>query len=209
MTFYDVTLPIASGLPVWPGDPPVIVETTSGAGEPRVSRLCMSSHAGTHVDAPAHFFPGALAVDRLSLPVLIGPAWLAGIEGQATITANALEDAAIPAGTERLLVRTDNSRRPARPSVFDAGFVGFTAEGAHWLLAHGIRLVGIDAPSIEPYVAPDEPVHRALLSAEVIIIEGLALAGIPTGACQMVCLPLPVTGGDGAPARVILISDGS
>jgi arylformamidase len=79
------------------------------------------------------------------------------------------------------------------------------AEGAHWLLAHGIRLVGIDAPSIEPYISPGEPVHRALLGAEVVVIEGLVLAEIPTGACQLICLPLPVTGGDGAPARVVVI----
>jgi arylformamidase len=207
MTIYDVTLPIMTGLPVWPGDPPVIVDTASGAGEPRVSNLCMSSHAGTHVDAPAHFFPGAPAVDRLPLPLLVGPAWLASIHGQATITASALEDADIPAGTQRLLVRTDNSRRAAARAVFDAGFVAFTAEGAHWLLSHGIRLVGIDAPSIEPFISPGEPVHRALLNAEVIIIEGLALAGIPAGAYRLICLPLRVTDGDGAPARAILIRD--
>ena len=209
MIIYDVTLPISSGLPVWPGDPPVIIETTSGAGEPKVSRLSLSSHTGTHVDAPAHFLPGALTVDRLPLKVLIGPAWLADIRGESAIGAAALQDAGIPTGTERLLVRTDNSHQPMRASHFDEDFVGITAEGAEWLLTRGVRLVGIDGPSIEPFISAGEPVHRALLAAEVILIEGLALARVPAGACQMLCLPLPVADGDGAPARVILIRDGS
>jgi arylformamidase len=209
MTIYDVTLTISGELPVWPDDPPVTIETTSRPGEPRVSRLSMSSHTGTHVDAPAHFLRGALTVDRLSLEVLIGPAWLADISGKAAITAAALQEAGIPPGTERLLVRTDNSQGHVQPTHFDVDFVGFTVDGANWLLAHGVRLVGIDAPSIEPYVSPGEPVHRALLAAEVIVIEGLALAGVSDGACQILCLPLPVADGDGAPARVILIRDRS
>jgi arylformamidase len=209
MTIYDVTLPIASGLPVWPGDPPVIIETTSGAGEPRVSHLSMSSHAGTHVDAPAHFLPGALTVDRLPLKVLIGPAWLADIRGETAISAAALQEAGIPPDTERLLVRTHHSQGTVKPSHFDVDFVGFKVDGAGWLLAHGVKLVGIDTPSIEPYISPGEPVHRALLAAEVIVIEGLALTGVPAGACQIMCLPLPVADGDGAPARVILIKEGS
>ncbi len=208
MTIYDATRPISSALAVWPGDPPLIIETISGSDEPRVSRVSMSSHAGTHVDAPAHFHRGALTVDRLPLSVLIGPAWLTDMRGEAAISAAALRAAGIPEGSERLLVRTTNSQAPAGPAGFDEDFAGFTIDGADWLLANGVRLVGIDTPSIEPFLSPGEPVHRALLGAEVIVVEGLTLAGVPTGACQMMCLPLPLTDGDGAPARVILTRDG-
>ena len=90
-----------------------------------------------------------------------------------------LAGAAIPPGTVRLLIRSDNSERVV--GAFDPDFVALAPDAAAWLLDHGIRLVGIDGPSIEAYGAPGDPVHRALLTAGVIIVENLALAGVAPG----------------------------
>ena len=202
-TLIDVTLPISDKLPVWPGDPPVhITRVTDDL--PMLSGLSMSCHAGTHVDAPAHFLPGGAGVDGLPLDVLVGPAWVVRLVGQAPLTASMLAGAAIPTGTVRLLIRSDNSDRVVE--AFDPDFVALAPDAAAWLLDHGIRLVGIDGPSIEAYDAPGDPVHRALLAAGVIIVENLALAGVAPGAYELTCLPLRIAGCDGAPARVVLVT---
>ena len=197
----DVTLPVTERLPIWPGDPPVVV-LPMAAALPRVSQLSMSVHAGTHVDAPAHFFGAGAGVDELPLDVLIGPAWVAHFLEQGPLTASMLAGAAIPAGTIRLLIRSSNSDRIV--DAFHPDFVALAPDAAAWLLDRGIRLVGIDGPSIEAYDAPGDPVHRVLLGAGVIIVENLALAGIVPGPYELICLPLPIAGGDGAPARVVL-----
>jgi len=200
-TLIDVTLPISDKLAVWPGDPPVHVTRVSD-DLPVLSGVSMSCHAGTHVDAPAHFLPGGAGVDGLPLDVLVGPAWVVHLVGQAPLTASMLAGAAIPPGTVRLLIRSDNSDRVVE--AFDPDFVALAPDAAAWLLDHGIRLVGIDGPSIEAFDAPGDPVHRALLAAGVIIVENLALACVASGAYELTCLPLPITGCDGAPARVVL-----
>ena len=200
-TLIDVTLPISDKLPVWPGDLPVHVTRVSD-DLPMVSGLSMSCHAGTHVDAPAHFLPGGAGVDALPLAVLIGPAWVVRFAGRGPLTASMLDEVAIPTGTVRLLIRSDNSDRVVE--AFDSDFVALAPDAAAWLLDHGIRLVGIDGPSIEAYDAPGDPVHRALLAAGVIIVENLALAGVAPGAYDLTCLPLRIVGCDGAPARVVL-----
>ena len=200
-TLFDVTLLISDRLPGWPGDPPVRV-TRVDDGLPMVSRLSMSVHAGTHVDAPAHFLADGATVEALSLDVLMGSGWVVYIVGPDMITAATLAAAGIPEGTIRLLIRTDNSDHPARD--FETDFVALTPDAAEWLLVRRVRLVGIDGPSIEAYAAPDDPVHRSLLAAGVIIVENLALGSIAPGAYELICLPLPIAGGDGAPARVVL-----
>ena len=210
MPIHDISRPLSAQLPVWPGDPPVeIARLGTGAGsEPSVSRVCLSSHAGTHVDPPAHYLRDGTTVDRLPLDVLVGPAWLAHLAGPSHVTATALAAAGIPAGTQRLLLRTANSDAPLNPADFDPSFIGLTEDAARWLLAAGIRLVGIDGPSIEPFESPGDPGHRLLLGAGVIIVEGLVLAGVSPGPYQFYCLPLPIAGGDGAPARAVLIDEG-
>jgi arylformamidase len=202
-TLIDVTLPISDKLPVWPGDPPVHVASVSD-GLPRVSGLSMSCHAGTHVDAPAHFLLGGAGVDAVPLDVLIGPAWVVRFAGHGPLTASMFDEAAIPKGTVRLLIRSANSDRVSE--AFDPDFVALAPDAAAWVLDHGICLVGIDGPSIETYDAPGDPVHRALLAAGVIIVENLALAGVAPGVYDLVCLPLPIAGSDGAPARVVLMT---
>jgi arylformamidase len=209
---YDISQSLSERIPVWPGDPPVEVvslrdatpEQEASADPPSfVSRLSLSTHAGTHVDPPAHFLPGAATVDAMSLDTLIGPAWVAAVEGPGPITAEQLEAAGIPAGTTRLLLRTENSERSH--AEFDRAFVAIDVDAARWLLAHGVRLVGIDGPSIEPFGSPGHRVHRTLLPAGVILLEGIRLAAIAPGPYELVCLPLSIERGDGAPARAVLI----
>ena len=202
-TLIDVTLPISDKLPVWPGDPPVHV-TRVGDDLPMLSGLSMSCHAGTHVDAPAHFLLGAAGVDALPLDVLIGPTWLVRFAGRGPLTASMFAEAGIPTDTVRLLIRSDNSDGVVE--AFDPDFVALAPDAAVWLLDHAIRLVGIDGPSIEACDAPGDPVHRALLAAGVIIVENLALAGVAPGAYDLACLPLRIIGCDGAPARVVLVT---
>jgi arylformamidase len=204
---FDATRVVVNDMPVWPGDPPVRIEPISLPNEPAVARISLSSHAGTHVDAPAHFITGGATVESLPLATLIGPAWITEIVDGDPIDAARLEAAGIPGGTQRLLLRTRNSF-VATGRDFDSNYASLAPDTAEWILRRGIRLVGIDGPSIEPFVAPGEPVHRALLGAGTVIIEGLALAGAPLGACEMICLPLPVRNGDGAPARVVLQTPG-
>lgn len=200
----DITRPIASGMPVWPGDPPVAV-TRLGQALPALSQISLGSHSGTHVDAPAHFIAGGATVEQLPLGVLIGPAWVAHIAGAGVITAAQLASAGIPDGPIRLLLRTANSDSTA--TVFDPGFVALAPDAAAWLLDRGIELVGIDGPSIEPFDAPDTTVHTSLLGAGMVVVENLDLHAIPPGAYLLICLPLPIADGDGAPARVILINE--
>ncbi len=205
---HDISLPISESLIVWPGDPGVKITQTSNLDKGdvmTVSRLDMSAHTGTHVDAPRHFFPGGSSVDTLDLNVLVGPALVVHAPAADALSADVLERLAIPPGTERVLFRTRNSNRWARGErEFDENFVAITEDGAHWLVEHGVRLVGIDDLSVGPF---DEPMstHLILLRAGVIAVEGLNLSGIAPGVYQLVCLPLKIAGSDGAPARAILI----
>ncbi len=192
---------------MWPGDTPVVINRSYGVST--VSELRLSSHVGTHVDAPAHFLRGRGTVDGMTPDVLIGPAWLVALPDIDIVTADDLEAAGVPAGTERLLIATRNSRlwqqRYAADRLeFDPAFVSLHSSAAEWLVRRNIRLLGVDAPSIDPFGTQTFPVHHTLLGADVAIIENLALAGVAPGAYRLICLPLLYQGGDGAPARVVL-----
>lgn len=207
MTIYDISLPISESLPVWPGDPPIRITHSSHldrGDEATVSRLDIGAHTGTHVDAPAHFVPGGGGVDRLDLDLLVGPALVVHVPEAAALSADLLETLDIPPGTQRVLFRTRNSQLWARPlGKFDEDFVAITEDGARWLVARGVRLVGVDYLSVAPFHDPG-PTHQILLRAGIIAVEGLDLGQVAPGRYQLVCLPLKLAGGDGAPARAIL-----
>lgn len=212
-TILDVSLPVAPGMLVWPGDPPVAVEGAArlAAGDPaNVSALRLGSHTGTHVDPPAHFLDGGRGVDELPLDVLVGEAVVADLTGvPGPLGPDELGRLDLPAGTTRLLLKTDNSRRwheVASAASFPDRYVAVSATGARWLVDRGVRLVGIDFLSIEERDAPGHPTHVTLLSAGVVIVEGLDLSAVAPGGYTLACLPLKLAGGDGAPARVVLLA---
>lgn len=212
MLIFDISLPISGELTVWPGDPQVVLtqETHLDRGDLyTLTRLTMSAHTGSHVDAPAHFIPGGAGIDELDLDLLIGEALVVDARGQEAITAEVLERLSIAAGTRRVLFRTRNSERWASGAwKFDPGYVAILPDGARWLVEHGVRLVGIDALSVAP-LGDETSTHRVLLEAGVIPVEGLNLHGIEPGVYRLICLPLRMVGSDGAPARVVLIQDPS
>jgi arylformamidase len=206
----DVSLGIGPDLLTWPGDPGVEVVPTArlARGDPaNVSELRLGSHTGTHVDPPVHFIDGGATIDALPLEILVGPAVVADLRGAEAIGPAELDALELPAGTERLLCRTGNSERWSRGRVeFPEDYVAVTPDGARWLVDRGIRLVGVDFLSVERDGPPDFPVHRTLLGGGVVVVEGLDLSAVDPGPYTLVCAPLKIMGGDGAPARALLIA---
>ena len=205
MKIFDVTRPIHHAMPVYPGDPEVSVEPwlSIARGAPvNVSRLAMGSHTGTHVDAPAHLHEGAPGVDRLPLDVLVGPARVFDLAASARIDAAALRGMDL-ASHRRVLFKTRPADR-GRDGTPEGSFAGLTEDAARLLVASGVRLVGLDAMTVDPLDSFSLPAHRTLLDAGVIILEGLDLSAVPPGDYELLCLPLNIRHGDGAPARVVL-----
>ena len=208
MIIFDISLTISNDLPIWPGDPELHLQRISDVNNgdyATLSRLECCVHLGTHIDAPVHFVRGGTGIDSLDLHTLIGPCCVIHLPNVDVITADALRAAPIPPGTTRLLCRSRNSIWWERgDNQFHTDFVGIDVSGAEWLVAQGIRLIGVDYLSVAPY-NESAPVHEVLLGAGVIPVEGLNLAGIEAGQYQLVCLPLKILDCDGAPARAVLI----
>ena len=208
MTLYDATVPLKSGMLVFPGDPQFSMEPLFQCSQGdtfNLSTLTLNSHMGTHVDPPLHYLDGAGGVDAIPLDTLVGPGTVLDMRGRPVIDRFALEqsDAALH---ERILLKTDNGCKLLE-SDFTEDFVSLTQDAALYLVQHGVKLVGVDYLSIEPYDDVSAPVHRILLQAGVLIVEGALLEHIPAGPCRIYCLPLNIAGADGAPARLVVETD--
>jgi arylformamidase len=200
----DVSVRLRDGLVPWPGDPPFRIERVSDISRGDVctfSTLAMSAHAGTHIDAPLHFVPRGRSVDRLPLDATVGRARIITIRDRSVIGLSELRTHRIRTG-ERLLLKTRNSSRRRAGHFFD-DYVAVSPDAARYLAARRLRAVGIDGPSIGPFERGAET-HRILLGAGIWIVEWLDLSRTPAGSYDLICLPLRIVGGDGAPARAIL-----
>ncbi|XP_065872126.1 cyclase-like protein 2 [Euphorbia lathyris] len=176
-----------------------------------VSNITLTTHSGTHVDAPSHFyesyFEAGYDVDSLDLKVLNGPALLIDVPRNSNITANVMKSLKIPKGIHRVLFRTLNTdRKLMYKKEFNSNFTGFMADGAKWLVENTqIKLVGLDYLSVSAYIDA-APTHLHFLkSRKIILVEGLKLDDIKTGIYDLHCLPLRLHGADGSPTRCILI----
>jgi arylformamidase len=208
MQTYDISLSISPDLPTWPGDPPVVIERVDkmeeGANN-NVSRIDMSVHTGTHVDAPFHFLPEGKTIEQLRLSLLTGRVYVLHLPDVDLITADVLERAQIPPRTRRVLFKTRNSAYWSRQEKsFQTDFVALNPEGAHYLVQRGVKLVGVDYLSVAPY-KQSKLTHEILLKSGVVIVEGLDLSEVSQGRYTLFCLPLKLVGSDGAPARAILV----
>ena len=211
----DISRPLANGFPAWPGDPPFAAEPAASLarGDPcSVTRLTMSAHAGTHLDAPSHVIPGGASLESLPLDLLVGLALVVHVPGRSIIGPRDLERAILGACGDpeagradlRILIRTESAETlPLMP----ASFASLSAESARWLVASGARLIGIDTPSVDAPDAPSLTVHRILASGGLAILEWLDLRGVPPGIHQLVALPLRLEGVEASPVRAILLDD--
>jgi arylformamidase len=207
MPFIDVTVPLDASLPAYPKNLPFTLEATqriAAGASSNVSALHMSAHAGTHVDAPRHFFDDRPGVDALPLDLLIGVARVVEVPSVSGVTADDLAAVHL-ANDVRVLIKTRNSLLWGS-AEFHADYVGVDESGARHLVERGVKVVGVDYLSVERFKTPGAPAHHVLLGAGTIVIEGLNLRDVAPGVYDMFCLPLRVVGSDGAPARVVLRS---
>ncbi|WP_299645024.1 cyclase family protein [uncultured Chloroflexus sp.] len=201
---YDLTRPITSGMPVYPGDPPV--QITPLPNPPwQISALQLGSHSGTHLDAPRHRFAGGVGIDAIPPARLVGPGIVidaGGYEANAPIGPEVLAGVALPAGL-MVLIRTGweaywGTDVYARHPYLSAGL-------AQALVDVGVTLVGIDAFSVDSTVDGNDAAHLTLLGNNILIAENLCnLAALECGTrYTFAFLPLPLVQADGAPARVL------
>lgn len=202
---HDLSVGIYPGMLKWIEDQDVELRQESSIrnGDPyNFSRVTLSSHSGTHIDAPYHFTQYGKTIDQLSLYDLIGEALVVQIDAD-TITADELRDIDFKT-YKRILFKTKNSEL-LKTEEFDLEYVSLDFSAAAFLVKNGVRVVGIDYLSIEELETEEHKVHKILTENEVIIIESLDLSNVEPGAYFMVALPLKLRNTEGAPARVVLI----
>ena len=196
---HDVTVPLAPGMLAYPGDLPFQIEPVHRLGSDayNLSRLVLTTHSGTHVDAPAHFVAGGVTVDHLPLEILLGKARVVELLARERVERPDLE--ALDLSDDlRVLLKTRMSGQMLKAS-YQEDHLYLSEDAAHYLAQAGIKLVGFDYLSIDRFGSADFPAHHALLEAGVVVVEGLDLSEVEPGEYDMACLPLRVDGGTRRP----------
>jgi arylformamidase len=200
---YDVTLPIKTGMVVYPNNPEVKLENIDGA-HTYITKIEMGSHTGTHIDAPRHSFKDLPGTDTLDLDRFCGPCRVLDMthvkEG---IEVSDLEEHSIKEG-ERILVKTSNSERGW--DTFYDDYIYLSGDAADYLRDKKISLFGIDYFSVKKRGGEDQRAHESLLGNEIAVVEGLKLDEVVEGEYIFLGLPLAFKEGDGSPIRAVLLS---
>jgi arylformamidase len=203
MKIHDISRPIHTGMPVWPGDTPAefaFANTKAAGYSANVGRLRLSLHTGTHADAPYHYNDAGLRIDEVPVDTYVGPARVVDIRGHATIT-TALLAAHDFSATPRVLFKSDTWTNPAE---FPREWPLMVPDVPAWLAARGVKLVGLDVPSVDHIKSSDLPIHHACDAANLAIIENLDLRAVTPGVYELIALPLRIKGADGSPLRAVL-----
>jgi kynurenine formamidase len=207
VTAIDISVPVFNGM-LHPGRQPEqrFIERIDQGDPGNVSRWYMGAHTGTHVEAPLHTNEAGAAIDALPLDLFVGPARVLDLTDVATeITAADLEAAGLGA-EPRVLLKTTNSERVLHGAEAPETWVGFAPEGAELLVERGVKLVGVDFYTVEtPGRDKSFDSHYILSAAGISTIEQVDLASAPAGLYELICLPVPISGAEAAPARAVLL----
>ena len=201
---YDVSVAVRVGTPEWPGDAPFDCGWTARIADGASVNLSSTSgspHVGTHADAPLHVHDGWPASDALPLGAFLGDALVLDVSDAATGPMAITPDDLRLAGVERLLLRTGRTIATGR---FPADWPVLSAETAAALARRGVRLVGVDAPSVDARESKSLEVHRALFAGGAFVLENLDLRDVPEGRYELIALPQRLVGLDAAPVRAVL-----
>jgi arylformamidase len=207
--FIDISRALVAGRPTWPGDPPLTLTPAARMAQGdsvNTTLISTITHIGTHVDAPWHYGDSAPMLDAVPLERYIGACLVLVVPtGTAFVDADVLADlpGALP---PRLLLSTG---QPAHWDSFPAHYSSLSPAFVREAARRGVKLIGTDSPSVDPVESKTLEAHRTFLETGLLIVEGLNLAGVAPGPYTLVCLPLPLVGVDGAPARAVLLSAGA
>jgi len=211
---YDITPTLRPGMPVWPGDTPFQIErkwAISSESPVNVSRIVMSTHTGAHADAPFHYDPAGSDSAAASLRPYLGrcrvidlsPGEARGHPVQAVEIVPWLGGETSGTIPPRVLMRC---HRQAQVDRWDNAFRAVSAEAIDLLAAHGVLLVGVDTPSLDPESSKTMDAHHRVRVHGMAILEGLVLDAVPAGDYELIALPLPIAGADASPVRAVLRS---
>jgi arylformamidase len=200
---YDITPPITNRLKVWPGDTPptreILCDMRRGDNI-TLSSLHTTVHLGAHADAPSHYGADAPTIDERNLDYYLGPCQvirIAAVRG-VRITPDLLPTTL---QTERVLIATGTFPDPEQ---FNTDFAALSPELVRCLHEQGVKLTGVDTPSVDLFDSKDLPSHQAFLRYDMAILEGLVLTGVPEGIYELIALPLKLVGFDASPVRAVL-----
>lgn len=204
---YDISVPLIRA-PIYPGDRLFTQEWMArlkwGDGY-NLSALSLGSHAGTHLDFPAHLLEGGKGLDEYPPERFIMPAEVVCVPGDGPVLPGSLPEFGIEMG-QALLFKTSNSRRNLMYKAgFSEDFVSISAQAARLCVARGVRLIGIDYLSVDECGDDSLPVHRILLENDILILEGIDLEAVACGRYALICLPLRIEGAEASPVRAVLI----
>lgn len=205
MKIIDISQEIREDMTVYPGDPSFRSQPSSSFKHGdmcEVSELTIGSHCGTHIDAPLHMIPGGATLETMPLDCFIGPCRVLTLPVN-VVTEKMLIDRGVKAG-ERILLRTD-PKANYMPKNGEFNPAVLSVRAAQYLAQTGVKLVGIDAPTVENMEICDGEIHRTLLSGGVAILEGLLLEKADKEHYYLSALPLSLTGENGAPCRAVLV----
>jgi arylformamidase len=206
MKIYDISVEMHPRMQIYPGDPRFrsrMLHSLNNGDPFTLSKIMMSNHVGTHVDAPAHMIRGGLTITDLPLEMMNGRSRVVHIRHREKIDVPELKKLVLM-DDFRILFKTRNSHLWSNHKRFSKKYIYLTRDGAQYLVDNGIKLVGFDYLSIDKQDDPDFPAHKILLSNQVILVECLDLSQVEEGEYEMSCLPLRLKGLDAAPARVVL-----
>ncbi len=199
---WDISPILHAGFPVWPGDTPFESATTwemTDGCPVKVSRITMSTHTGAHCDAPSHYGANAKSIDEVSLEPYIGPCRVIHLQGTRVVDVADLHPF-LEHLPQRLLIRTYQNT----PGYWDSTFASISAAAIHLLADHGVMLIGIDTPSLDPEQSKTLAAHRAVEARGMAILEGIVLDAVSAGDYELIALPLKFAGLDASPVRAIL-----
>ena len=203
----DISQPLQNDIAEWPGDTPFTYEVAfpkADTGSVNIGKITTSTHMGTHIDAPFHFDDNGLKVLDLPIDLYIGRARVIDVSGNESIGRAELEGIDF-GGAERILLRTLS--RPDS-TIFPKSFTNLRADIGPLLKERGVRLIGVDTPSVDPEDSKTLDAHHSLNNNGVMILENIVLDTVEPGDYELIALPLPLAESDGSPVRAVLRSIG-